>query len=90
MPVCISSSERKMILLTNLTNSAKAFLFFAIAFGLTVTVSLLAPLLGEMTVFIHMFTPAVSVLIMMLVVTRDGYTKAGWAGGCWRSRGRWL
>ncbi len=77
-------------MLTNLTNSAKAFLFFAIAFGLTVTVSLLAPLLGDMTVFIHMFTPAVSVLIMMLVVTRDGYAKTGWAAlGLHRAGLRW-
>jgi uncharacterized protein len=64
---------------TNLTNSAKAFLFFAIAFGLTVTVSLLYPVIGEITPFIHMYTPTLSVLIMMLVVTRDGYSRAGWA-----------
>jgi membrane protease YdiL (CAAX protease family) len=64
---------------TYLTNSAKAFLFFGIAFGLTLTVSLLYPLLGEMTPFIHMYTPTLSALIMMLVVTRDGYSKAGWA-----------
>ena len=64
---------------TNLTNSAKAFLFYVFAFGLTVTVSLLAPLLGGIYPFIHMYTPTLSVLIMMLVVTRDGYSKAGWA-----------
>ena len=64
---------------TNLTNSAKAFLFYVFAFGLTVTVSLLYPVLGEIAGFIHMFTPTLAVLIMMLVVTRDGYSKAGWA-----------
>jgi membrane protease YdiL (CAAX protease family) len=64
---------------TNLTNSAKAFLFYVLAFGMTVCVSLLAPLLGELTVFIHMYTPTLAVVIMMLVVTRDGYSKAGWA-----------
>ncbi|MEO7908960.1 MAG: type II CAAX endopeptidase family protein [Roseiflexaceae bacterium] len=64
---------------TNLTNSAKACLFFVLTFGLTVVVSLLYPLLGEMTVFIHMYTPTLAALIMMLVVTRDGYSKAGWA-----------
>src|SRR5215213_5753641 len=75
---------------TNLTNSAKAFLFFMIAFGLTVTVSLLYPLLGQFTPFIHMFTPMLSVLIMMLVVTRDGYSKAGWATlGLHRAGLRW-
>jgi membrane protease YdiL (CAAX protease family) len=65
-------------LFTNLTNSAKASVFFIVAFGLTVTVSLL-PFLGKITGIIHMFTPMLSALIMMLVVTRDGYSKAGWA-----------
>jgi uncharacterized protein len=55
-----------------------------------VTVSLLYPLLGEITAIIHMFTPLLSVLIMMLVVTRDGYTKAGWATlGLHRAGLRW-
>src|SRR5215212_5646023 len=64
---------------TQLTTSAKALLFFAIALGLTLTVSLLAPLLGEATPLVHMFTPLLAALLMLLVVTRDGYTKAGWA-----------
>ena len=63
----------------NLTDSSKALLFFGIAFGLTLIVSLLYPLLGEMTPIIHTYTPTLSVLIMMLVVTRDGYSKTGWA-----------
>jgi uncharacterized protein len=64
---------------TQLTTSAKAFLFFAIAFGLTLTVSLLSPILGDATPIVHMFTPLLSALLLLLVVTRDGYTKAGWA-----------
>jgi uncharacterized protein len=64
---------------TNLTTSAKAFLFFGIAFGLTLAVSLLAPFLGDATPIIHMFTPLLAVLLMLLVVTRDGYTKASWS-----------
>jgi membrane protease YdiL (CAAX protease family) len=66
-------------MLTQLTNSAKAFLFFGIALGLTLTVSLLAPLLGDATPIVHMFTPLLSALLLLLVLTRDGYTKAGWA-----------
>jgi uncharacterized protein len=66
-------------LFTNIANSTKALLFFIIAFGLTLTVSLLYSLLGEITPIIHMYTPTLSALIMMLVVTRDGYSKAGWA-----------
>jgi membrane protease YdiL (CAAX protease family) len=64
---------------TKLTNSTKGFLFFALAFGLTMAVSLLYPILGEPALFLHMYTPTLAVLIMMLVVTRDGYSKAGWA-----------
>jgi membrane protease YdiL (CAAX protease family) len=64
---------------TQLTTSTKAFLFFAIAFGLTLMVSLLAPLLGDATLIVHMFTPLLATLLLLLVVTRDGYTKAGWA-----------
>lgn len=64
---------------TNLANSAKAFLFFALAFGMTLTTSLLYPILGALTGIIHTYTPVLALLIMMLVVTRDGYSKAGWA-----------
>lgn len=75
---------------THLTNSTKAFLFFIIAFGLTVTVSLLYPLLGGITAIIHMVTPVLSVLIMMLAVTREGYSKTGWATlGLHRAGLRW-
>jgi membrane protease YdiL (CAAX protease family) len=77
-------------LFTNLTNSIKACLFFVLTFGLTVLVSLLYPIFGESTVFIHMYTPTLAVLIMMLVVTRDGYSKAGWATlGLHRAGLRW-
>jgi uncharacterized protein len=64
---------------TQLTTSTKALLFFGIAFGLTLTVSLLSPLLGEATLIVHMFTPLLSALLLLLLVTRDGYSKAGWA-----------
>ncbi len=65
---------------THLTNSAKAFLFFSIAFGITLTASLLHPVLDTGTLFlIHTYSPTLSVVIMMLVVTRDGYSKSGWA-----------
>ena len=63
---------------TNLTNSTKAFLFYVLAFGLTTTVSLLSPLLGDVTMILHMYTPTLAVLLMLLVVTRDGYSKAAW------------
>jgi membrane protease YdiL (CAAX protease family) len=63
---------------TQLTNSAKAFLFFGIAFALTVSVSLLYPLLGGATLYLHMYTPTVAALLMLLVVTRDGDAWTNW------------
>lgn len=63
----------------HLTNTAKGFLFFGIAFTLTVIVSLLAPILGDATMFFHMFTPAFATLIMALLVTRDGYSRNFWS-----------
>ena len=45
---------RKVTVFTHLTNSAKAFLFFALAFGLTVMVSLLYPIMGEITKMVQM------------------------------------
>src|SRR5262245_2708940 len=74
----------------NLTNITKAYLFFALAFGMTLTVSLLQPLLGEATMFLHMFSPTVAALLMLLLFTRDGYTKAGWSSlGLHRAGLRW-
>jgi membrane protease YdiL (CAAX protease family) len=74
----------------NLTDSSKAILFYVFAFGLTLTVSLLYPVLGPIIGYIHMYTPTLAVLIMMLVVTRDGYSKAGWAAlGMYRLGLRW-
>jgi uncharacterized protein len=75
---------------TNLSNSAKAFLFYGLAFGLTVTVCLLAPFLGELTMLFHMLTPTLATLLMLLVVTRDGRSKDSWrALGLHRAGLRW-
>ncbi len=65
-------------MLTDLTDQTKAALFFILAFGLCVAVALLAPLLGARTPLAAMATPLAAVLLMLLVVTRDGYAKAGW------------
>ena len=63
---------------TQLTDSAKAFVFYGIAFGLTFSACLLAPLLGDATPVVHMLTPFLAILLMLLVVTRDGYSRASW------------
>jgi uncharacterized protein len=76
----------------NLTDSTKALLFFALAFGMTLTVSLLEPLLGGVTMLLHMYTPTFAAVLMLLVVTRDGHTRAAWSAlglgrAGWRSWG---
>lgn len=65
---------------TNVTNHSKAGIFYGLAFGLTLAVALFSPWLGsgDAVTIIHMATPLLAVLLMLLVVTRDGYHRAGW------------
>ncbi len=64
---------------TQLTDTVKAALFYTIAFGLTLCVALLAPRLGDGAMLLHMYTPTMATVLMLLVVTRDGHTRAGWS-----------
>jgi membrane protease YdiL (CAAX protease family) len=63
----------------NLTDRTKAAVFSALALSFSVAVVALAPVLGPLITMVVMFTPLLAVLLMLLLVTRDGYTKAGWA-----------
>ena len=65
---------------TTLSDTAKGYVFYALAFVLTVSISFMAPLLGQLTMLLHMYSPTMAVLLMLLVVTRDGYTRDGWRG----------
>ena len=60
-----------------LSSSMKASLFYLIAFSLALLVATLGPWLGDVS-FLSMFTPMTAVLLMLFVVTREGYTRAGW------------
>jgi membrane protease YdiL (CAAX protease family) len=62
----------------NLSSRVKAGIFYALAFGLSLGVALLSPVLGEATPLVAMFTPLTAVLLIFFVVTRDGYSKTGW------------
>jgi CAAX protease family protein len=63
-----------------LSDPVKAIVFYAIAFGLEFVAAVaLAPVLGELAVLVGMFTPTIATLVMLLLVTREGYTRAGWA-----------
>ncbi|MFL5806165.1 MAG: type II CAAX prenyl endopeptidase Rce1 family protein [Roseiflexaceae bacterium] len=63
----------------NLTDRTKAAVFYALALSFSFALVPLAPILGERVAVITMFTSLLAVLLMLLVVTRDGYTRAGWA-----------
>jgi len=63
----------------NLTDRTKAAVFYALALTMSFALVPLAPILGERVAVITMFTSLLAVLLMLLVVTRDGYTRAGWA-----------
>lgn len=63
---------------SQLSNSMKATLFYAIAFTLVLVVALFGQRLGELSAMLSMCTSLAAVLIMLLVVTPDGYSKEGW------------
>jgi membrane protease YdiL (CAAX protease family) len=75
---------------TQLTDLSKAVIFYGITFSLTLIYVLVLP--SDWLNFI-MFMPLLGVLIMLLIVTRDGYGATGWADlGLHRLglRGWWL
>ncbi len=78
---------------SNLTASAKGWAFTAIVFTLAIAAALTIRLGDFDSEFagglIFMSTPTLAVLLMKLVVTRDGWSRAGWrALGLRRSRRR--
>jgi membrane protease YdiL (CAAX protease family) len=65
-------------MLTSLTGLRKALLYYGIAFALVTALAFL-PLDGETMLVIAMALPTLATLLMLLVVTRDGYARPGWA-----------
>src|SRR3954470_21294259 len=63
---------------TQLRPTTKATIFYALAFGMALLVALFAQGLGEKIALASMFTSLAAVLLMLLVITPDGYTRAGW------------
>jgi membrane protease YdiL (CAAX protease family) len=61
-----------------LSSLMKATLYYGIALGLILLVALLGRGLGEALLALAMLTPLVAVLLMQLIVTRDGTTRDGW------------
>jgi membrane protease YdiL (CAAX protease family) len=62
----------------HLSNTARAVTFYLMALVMCSVLALVVPN-GEAASVIVMVTPTLSVLLMQLVVTRDGWRRGGWA-----------
>jgi membrane protease YdiL (CAAX protease family) len=65
---------------TDLSSRAKARTYAVLVLALCFGVSFAMRSRGEAAAVVAMLTPLTAVLLMQLVVTRDGRTKAGWSG----------
>ena len=66
---------------TKLTGTNKAAIFTVLVLLMALAVALYVRALGissESVAAWYMFTPTLAVLIMLLIVTKDGYSKEGW------------
>jgi uncharacterized protein len=63
---------------TRLSDFRKGLTFYGIVFALVVGITFV-PLDGLTMLKLAMLLPTIAVLVMLLVVTRDGYSRAGWA-----------
>ena len=67
---------------TKLSDTSKAAIFTVLVMGLAVGAALLISMRGNVPGpglwAVWMFTPTMAALIMLLVVTREGYSKEGW------------
>jgi uncharacterized protein len=64
-------------MLTRLSALTKGLTFYGIVFALVVGITFV-PLDGDTMLKLAMLLPTLAVLLMLLVVTRDGYSRAGW------------
>jgi membrane protease YdiL (CAAX protease family) len=65
-------------MLGNLSGPQRAAGFYMVAFALALLVVSLSGTFGEASPIVTMLTPAIAVLVMMLVLTDEGRSRAGW------------
>jgi membrane protease YdiL (CAAX protease family) len=66
-------------MLGNLSDAAKAALFYVIALSLAGAVAATTSIWGGSTPHVTMLTPTIAVLVMMILVTNDGRRRDAWA-----------
>jgi uncharacterized protein len=72
-----SANYQDACMFTHLTGTTRAAVFYVLALGSALVVAA-APFPDERKLLLSTFVPAAAVLVMLLVVTRDGYTRTGW------------
>jgi membrane protease YdiL (CAAX protease family) len=68
----------ELVVFAHLSSTARAVTYYLLALGMCTGLALTMPN-GEAAAVFAMLTPVLSVLIMQLVVTRDGWRRGGWA-----------
>ena len=66
-------------MIRSLSEVQKGAIFYLITLGLALLVALFGPTGSNAIQILNMLTVTTSVLLMLLVITPDGYHKAGWA-----------
>jgi uncharacterized protein len=63
----------------SMTNRQKGITFYVLTLTMAVSVALFGPDNDGQLQILNMLTPTIGVLVMLLVLTPDGYRRAGWA-----------
>jgi CAAX protease family protein len=67
-------------MLRSLSNWQKGVIFYVLTLIMAIAVVIFGPDREGPLQILNMLTPTVGVLLLLLVVTPDGYSRAGWAG----------
>ena len=73
-------------MLRSLSNWQKGVIFYVLTLIMAIAVVIFGPDREGPLQILNMLTPTVGVLLLLLVVTPDGYHRAGWAD--WLCTGR--
>ena len=66
-------------MIRSMTNRQKGVTFYLLTLAMAVAVALVGPDDDDQLQILNMLTPTIGVLLLLLVLTPDGYHRAGWA-----------